>query len=81
MNTKTQTVGQFVQDINREIVSAIISRQPVPMNPEKSVMCFMADARVQFDVRVNGQGEVTDDQNVAAKLHFEFRYLPEGKEN
>lgn len=70
-------IGSFIQSINREIVSAIISRQPVPLNPEKTFTCFMADTRVSFDIGIDSKGDVTDAPVPAARLHFEFRYTPE----
>lgn len=70
-------IGSFVQSINREIVSAIISRQPAPLSPEKTFTCFMTDARVSFDIGVDSEGDVTDAPVPAARLRFEFRYTPE----
>ncbi len=70
-------IGSFIQSINREIVSAIISRQPVPLNPAKAFTCFMADTRVSFDIGVDSGGDVTDAPVPAVRLRFEFRYIPE----
>lgn len=80
MDNENKSVGAFIQGINKEIVSALISKQQTPLRPEKDFICFMQDTRVHFELRVNAKGEVTDGQSVAARLHFDFCYSPEKEE-
>ena len=76
MNNK-KSLGDFIKDINREVVSAVISKEAHPLYPEKKFSCFMRDIRVQFTVGVTAEGNVTSGNNAIAQLHFDYQYIPE----
>lgn len=80
MKSEARSVGAFIRSINTEIVSALISKQQAPLRPEKDFICFMENTRVHFELRVNAKGEVTDSQDVAGRLFFDFCYSPEKKD-
>lgn len=48
------------------------------MRPEKVFIRFMENTRVHFELRVNEKGEITDRQDVAGKLFFDFWHASRG---
>lgn len=74
--SKEKNLGEFIRTVNGEMISAIISKHTNPLKPDKRFACLMQDVRVQFDVNVTSEGKVTDGEDVAAKLHVTYCYLP-----
>ena len=74
--SKEKNLGEFIQAVNKEVISTIISKQTNPLKPDKQFTCLMQDVRAQLDVNVTSEGKVTDGEGVAASLHLEYGYVP-----
>lgn len=74
--SKEKNLGEFIQAVNKEVISTIISKQTNPLKPSKQFTCLMQDVRVQLDVNVTSERKVTDGEGVAASLHLEYGYVP-----
>ena len=66
--SKEKNLGEFIQAVNKEVISTIISKQTNPLKPDKQFTCLMQDVRAQLDVNVTSEGKVTDGEGVAAML-------------
>ena len=74
--SKEKNLGEFIQTVNKEVLSTIISKQTNPLKPDKQFTCLMQDVRVQLDVNVTSERKVADGEGVAASLHLEYSYVP-----
>lgn len=58
--SKEKNLGEFIQTVNKEVISTIISKQTNPLKPDKQFTCLMQDVRVQLDVNVTSERKVAD---------------------
>ena len=54
--SKEKNLGEFIQAVNKEVISTIISKQTNPLKPDKQFTCLMQDVRAQLDVNVTSEG-------------------------
>lgn len=74
--SKEKNLGEFIQTVNKEVISTIISKQTNPLKPDKQFTCLMQDVRARLAVNVTSEGKVTGGEDVAASLHLEYGYVP-----